>query len=691
LVRVWTQSANHPAPPHVDAQAARAIVCLHGAESHSEWFGPFALSALESGQWSDVIALDRPGWRGDLRARRDAWDWIARSLGGLGETRCHDPVDLVATSWGALALLSFLIENPGHAWGRVKSIHLVAPGIFPARKLQRRMVSQAIKDSLSGRGFVSGRLRTMIEPADFSSDLGLCAWIAADAGRNTELSLGFWATTARMRRVVTRAIKSNRLQSILRDTGLRVFLHVAEFDDVIDLSRTTDLLGGAGVRVFRYPARSHAIAMQYPRRLVEAIMESREQSTGSGAWNLEVFHSAVPFRLKVRHSHMARSSNDAIAIRISGHTRDGRLVRGIGEALPRSYVTGETAEGAIERCRELFQDLAIPVLRRATMDPLIPDVIDALIASWREASARGCLATWAAFDIALIDWISRATNTPVRQLVQMIARRSGVQSSNSETSFSVGAVAPRRATIPMVRPVLALWMAAVYRLAGYKLLKVKVGDPDSVARVRSVMRILTFRGRGCDVSLDANQGYHLNEARQFVDAVMASSPEVRRKLVAFEDPVCPSDAKSLAEFSGYANVPLMADEWLAGEKSFQAMARSPGVATWNVRLAKCGGVTGSLMACAAAVNAGARIVIGAMVGQGPVLDAVSRYVEQTVPVAWSESSFSSMLLGSQPFLAEKGFKSGTENQAKVGLGLKLSDAVLRRHLVSYRAIHPGQP
>jgi len=395
----------------------------------------------------------------------------------------------------------------------------------------------------------------------------------------------------------------------------------------------------------------------------------------------------VPFRFKVRHAHLTRSANEAICVRISGRARDGRLVHGIGEALPREYVTGETAVDALDRCEELFGVLAMPVLREAlNLDPGAgPDgvagtggVCDALIAGWRQASARGCLAIWSAIDVALIDWISRACNIRMRDLVAMIARRAGVQPCDASV--------PRRATIPMVRPGLASWLAAGYRIAGFNLFKIKVGDPASVARVRSVVRVLRVGGNRCDISFDANQGYSHEAAQKFLGDAMKVVPDMTRKLVAFEDPVRPSDPRNLGAFSGQTGVPVMADEVLHGEQSFVEMAVQSRIGVWNIRVGKCGGITGALMGCAAASRAGARIVIGAMVGQEAILDVASRHVESVAPVAWSENSFSGLLLRSSVFSREGLFWSRRRQGENCGTGFQLRESVLRRQLVGYRVV-----
>ena len=92
------------------------------------------------------------------------------------------------------------------------------------------------------------------------------------------------------------------------------------------------------------------------------------------------------------------------------------------------------------------------------------------------------------------------------------------------------------------------------------------------------------------------------------------------------------------------------------------------------------------MGCAAASRAGARIVIGAMVGQEAVLDVASRHVEGVAPVAWSENSFSGLLLRSSVFSREGNFWSRWRQGDNCGTGFQLRESVLRRQLVGYRVV-----
>ena len=62
---------------------------------------------------------------------------------------------------------------------------------------------------------------------------------------------------------------------------------------------------------------------------------------------LTAFHVRIPLRRPVRHASHARTSTDNILVRCT--LDDGTI--GWGEGVPREYVTGETAAGALDLLR----------------------------------------------------------------------------------------------------------------------------------------------------------------------------------------------------------------------------------------------------------------------------------------------------------------------------------------------------
>ena len=272
LGQVWKLSNS----PQAAGGSCRRMVCLHGAESHSGWFAPFARQALATGHWSEVIAKDRAGWRGDVPSMEAAFAWIGKSfdqarpnkLTTMGDA---SRVDVVATSWGALAALAFLFDGPREAWRNIDTLHLVAPGIFPHKRLQCRIFWRGVAESFFGGGFISGRVPLDLNPDDFAEEPEINSWIAADPLRNREVSWAFLRVTAALQRIVRKKIADGAVGQSAGSLGPAVFFHLPTKDPVIDLRRTTKLLCRGNAIIMQYPSRQHGLVLQHPELLSAAI------------------------------------------------------------------------------------------------------------------------------------------------------------------------------------------------------------------------------------------------------------------------------------------------------------------------------------------------------------------------------------------------------------------------------------
>jgi L-alanine-DL-glutamate epimerase-like enolase superfamily enzyme len=70
--------------------------------------------------------------------------------------------------------------------------------------------------------------------------------------------------------------------------------------------------------------------------------------------NVQVMTVVVPFRMTFRHALASRSEGESVVVRVADD--EGRV--GFGEAVPRSYVTGET----LETVRQTLGQVLVPPL-----------------------------------------------------------------------------------------------------------------------------------------------------------------------------------------------------------------------------------------------------------------------------------------------------------------------------------------
>lgn len=247
---------------------------------------------------------------------------------------------------------------------------------------------------------------------------------------------------------------------------------------------------------------------------------------------------------------------------------------GWGNAAPDEHVTGETAESVGHTIKEQF----LPFLPGKDASQ-----IELIWAQLRQLAPNQPTAI-AAIDIALYDLLGKTAGLSLSKLLgnarDQIA--TSVTLSIEETSISVA-------------------RATEFQSQGFKVLKVKCGlDMETdIERIRAIRQTV---GGAMQISLDANQGYSVEETLRVLNAVQDCA-------IAFvEQPVAARDLEALREVCQRSPIPVMADESVLDAADVLATS-APLV---NLKLMKTGGITGALKASAVAEARGIRTMIGCM-------------------------------------------------------------------------------
>jgi L-Ala-D/L-Glu epimerase len=223
-----------------------------------------------------------------------------------------------------------------------------------------------------------------------------------------------------------------------------------------------------------------------------------------------------------------------------------------------------------------------------TVDSVIAqlEAIDALVAAsdLRTLDARHLLPAGAArnaLDCALLDWRAKKQGTSVASLL-------GLQPPVPVTTaytISLGTPADMR--------------AAAAKAAARPLLKIKLGTPNDIDRLKAV------RDGAPDATLivDANEGWSFADLERLLPTLAGE------KVALIEQPL-PADND--AALTGFASpIPICADESMHSAKDVAALADR--YSAINIKLDKTGGLTEALDAVRAAQAAHLKIMIGCMV------------------------------------------------------------------------------
>ncbi len=237
----------------------RAVVYLHGVESHSQWFAKTA-EALAS-QGVAVYSFDRSGW-GQSSGRRG---YLASAAAAINEldvvlsliTQRSPSLHLVGMSWGGLLGLYYALQMPH----KLDSLTLIAPGIIPRRDLSLTGKMNVVIGGIFGN---SWDLELPWVPTDFTSNAQWQNYIAADRHRITKVSPSFCLATYRMRRAVIRGLRCGKS---LPPTNVLL----AEHDAIINNWATIDVLRHAQVRIISYEQSAHSLIFENPVRVAKDV------------------------------------------------------------------------------------------------------------------------------------------------------------------------------------------------------------------------------------------------------------------------------------------------------------------------------------------------------------------------------------------------------------------------------------
>jgi L-alanine-DL-glutamate epimerase-like enolase superfamily enzyme len=247
---------------------------------------------------------------------------------------------------------------------------------------------------------------------------------------------------------------------------------------------------------------------------------------------------------------------------------------GWGNAAPDEHVTGESAESVEHTIKELFMPF---LLGKEAFR------IELLWSQLRRFAPNQPTAI-ASIDIALYDLLGKTAGLPLCKLL-------GDARDQIATSM----------TLSIEETLLSVARAMEFQRRGFKALKVKCGlnaDAD-IERIRTIRHAV---GGQMQISLDANQGYSVEETLRVLSAVQDCD-------IAFiEQPVAAHDLDALREVCQRSPIPMMADESVLNAAD---VLKTPAPLV-NLKLMKTAGFTGALKANAVAEARGIRAMIGCM-------------------------------------------------------------------------------
>jgi len=372
---------------------------------------------------------------------------------------------------------------------------------------------------------------------------------------------------------------------------------------------------------------------------------------------IEIWPLAIPLRRPFEHAACRRSVAEPLVVQVE--LANG--VVGFGEALPRPYVTGETAATVEAAIKSVLLDALVPARPKSMAEAL--EIAESL--PWHDQDGQPCNAARAAVELALLDAYGKAFGRSVGQMAGWFGTP-GFGPPGSLRKVTAAGV------LGMADPSKLRRSVRLMRCYGLRDFKLKVGGDDPAvdsARLDAVLQVL---------------GRALKDGRATlrIDANGAWEPEVAAKVLsgwkdlpiaAVEQPCPPGTEPQWQQIASACGLPLFADESLTDMADARYLAQLSFISGFNIRISKNGGLTAAVRLAEVAKQAGLQVLAGCMVGETGILSAAFLHFLSIVDNAtYAEGCYGRWLLRSDVCRRRVRFGFGGRLPAPAGPGLGIS-------------------
>ena len=311
--------------------------------------------------------------------------------------------------------------------------------------------------------------------------------------------------------------------------------------------------------------------------------------------NLELYPVEVENVEEFKIATGTSLTTENVVVKIEG---DGKTAWGNGAA---NGVTEET-NASMMRCLKPIRD------------ELIGEDIDIEKVWWnfREKNVDDPSAL-AGLDVALHDLLGKLEGKRVFELF------SDVEETGVFTDRTIG-IMNKDETVEHAKD---------YIEQGFRALKIKVGL-DKQSDIERIQTVRETVGEDIKIWVDANQGYSVEEAKDFCESIKGYDIEF------IEQPVDEEDLEGLKEVTEYTDIPIVADEAMKDHESAEKICSNGMADMVNIKLMKCGGLTGGRKIVEVIEDHGVDAMIGCMLELEPSLGAAAHLYESSDNIKYAD-------------------------------------------------------
>jgi len=360
--------------------------------------------------------------------------------------------------------------------------------------------------------------------------------------------------------------------------------------------------------------------------------------------SIEPIPISLPMRKPVIMAGEEVRRADNVLVRVA--TDNG--IAGWGEAASAPTMTGETIESMVA---------AVHLLAGALNGREAADIDGASAVMHRRL--YGNHAAKAAIEIALHDLAGKASGRPLHALL-------GEKKRNRLALLGVVGGGDFDADLDD---------AQKKKAEGFTAYKIKVGvdtPENDAARTRAICKRL---GAGLVISADANQGFSVQKAKRYVEAVQGCGLDF------FEQPVAADNLPGMAEVAAAAgNIAIGADEGIHSLDDIRRHHERKAARGVSLKAIKLGGLRGLVAAGQLCGELGMSVNVSCKTGESSIACAAALHAACVIPdLAWALTLTHTGLAAdvtAQPVPTARGHVDALH---RPGLGVDVDEAMVGRH------------
>ncbi|MGD8286031.1 MAG: enolase C-terminal domain-like protein, partial [Desulfobacterales bacterium] len=311
---------------------------------------------------------------------------------------------------------------------------------------------------------------------------------------------------------------------------------------------------------------------------------------------LELFHISIPFSEPYHLSKLYGTLHDAHAVILKIHTDKGII--GLGEADPMVPFTKESPDDVMTVINETIAPYLIG------QNPARIAMLEADL----DRSVQGNLTARGAVNMALYDIIGKAKDISVYTLL------GGLRHSKVPLLFGVSSGTPDQ----------DLTTIEEQFDRGFRCFMLKMGTLPIADEIKRVVAVRNRFGDEIKIIVDANQGWDLVEALEFIDGIRDCQPDL------IEQPTGRKDIDSLKYIRDRSTCALSADESVESINDAATLIRELAVDVFSIKVSKNGGLDKSKQIAQMADGFGLKCLMNSMLEFG-ISQAASLQLGCTLP------------------------------------------------------------